>query len=226
MTEHKDELEILSIAAKDVRYLLDKGYPKAGVIKFVSNHYRLFSKQRYILNRTVIKSDVAKRRKEKNVKCDQIKGKILDIDGYNVLITIEAAIEGYNLWMSDDGYVRDTIGKFNNFRMTNSTILAIDKLMELLVSYKPSRTTIYFDRPMSNSGNLATLLRIKMEEYGIEGNSQTSDHVDFDLKKSNADIIATSDGIIIDNVSNVVDIPACFTKSRKIQLHKIPTTSG
>ena len=135
-------------------------------------------------------------------------------------------MEGYFLWISDDGYARDTRGKFNNFKMTDTTIRALEELMEILLRHPPSRTTILFDRPMSNSGKLAALLKTKMEDYGIEGDSLTSDHVDYDLKNIHADIIATSDGIIIDSVQNVVDIPACFTKDRKIQLHRIPATSG
>ncbi|MBP2031001.1 hypothetical protein J2755_001949 [Methanohalophilus levihalophilus] len=226
MSGPKEELEILAIAANDFRYLLNKGYPRAGALKFVSDHYRLYSKQRHILNRTVIIPDIVETRKAKKIECDQISGKHLAIDGYNVLIAIETAIEGYKLWISDDGYVRDTRGKFNNFKMTDSTILAIDELIGIISHHMPSKTTILLDRPMSNSGNLAALLREKMEKHEISGEALTSEHVDYDLKNMQADIIATSDGIIIDNVRKVVDIPACFTKSRNVHLNKIPATSG
>ncbi|WP_300607994.1 DUF434 domain-containing protein [Methanohalophilus sp.] len=218
MSKYEDELRILAVAAEDLRYLLSKGYPRAGALKFVSDHYRLYSKQRHILNRTVIKPDIVEKRKNKIIECDQIPGKSLAIDGYNVLIGIETALEDYTLWVSDDGYVRDIRGKFNNFKMTDTTIIAIDKLMEILHQNQPSRTTILLDRPMSNSGNLAVLLRKKMKEHRIEGDALTSDHVDYDLKNIQSDIIATSDGIIIDSVSKVVDIPACFTKYWGINL--------
>lgn len=226
MSKHEDKQDILSISAEDFRYLLGKGYPRAGALKFVSDHYRLYSKQRHILNRTVIKPEIVEKRKKKKIECDQITGRSLAIDGYNVLIGVETALEGYPLWISDDWYVRDTRGKFNNFKMTDTTILAVSELMEILHRYSPSRTTILLDRPMSNSGNLAALFRKKMKEHGIEGDALTSNHVDYDLKNIQADIIATSDGIIIDSVDKVVDIPACFTKSREIPLQQIPATSG
>jgi hypothetical protein len=50
-----------------------------------------------------------------------------------------------------------------------------------------------------------------MEELSISGDARTSKHVDFDLKNCSSDyIVATADGVIIDAVKYVVDIPGCI----------------
>jgi hypothetical protein len=216
----------LPVAAKDIRYLLEKGYPKTGAIRFVSDHYRLSSEQRHILTRTVIKPEIARLRRKKRISCENITGRTLAIDGYNVLIAIEGALGNYPLWISDDGFVRDTMGKFRNFKMTESTNRAIEKLMGFLSVHSPSEVTVMLDRPISNSGKLAALIREKMKAYGIEGDVETADNVDYCLKAGNTDIVATSDGIIIDAVDLVTDIPACIAGSLGVPLYSIDATSG
>jgi hypothetical protein len=98
--------------------------------------------------------------------------------------------------------------------------------MGFLSVHSPSEVTVMLDRPISNSGKLAALIREKMKAYGIEGDVETADNVDYCLKAGNTDIVATSDGIIIDAVDFVADIPACIAGSLGVPLYSIDATSG
>jgi len=81
-------------AVTDVRYLLDRGYPVKGAITFVCNHYRLDIKWRYVFTRVVFDKDTIKSRRKKTVKCEDLKGEVVLVDGYNVLIGVESALKG------------------------------------------------------------------------------------------------------------------------------------
>ncbi|MDM7912097.1 MAG: DUF434 domain-containing protein, partial [Methanotrichaceae archaeon] len=49
--------EVLRQAAVDVRYLLDRGYPRESAVRFVSDHYRLPQEQRFVLMRVVVPTE-------------------------------------------------------------------------------------------------------------------------------------------------------------------------
>ena len=79
-----------------------------------------------------------------------------------------------------------------------------------------------FDAQISRSGELAGFTRHKLKEYKISGEAKTSKIADFELKTEGGNpernvIVATSDGIIIDSVKEVLDIPACLMEKMRIE---------
>jgi hypothetical protein len=61
-----------------------------------------------------------------------------------------------------------------------------------------------------------------MEEHEIPGEARISKTTDFELKayeecQKNDLVVATSDGIVIDSVSQVIDIPACLMEKMGIE---------
>jgi hypothetical protein len=52
-------------AAKDFRYLLDRGYPRQASLALVGNHYELDRAARQLLHRGVFAGEVAQARKKK-----------------------------------------------------------------------------------------------------------------------------------------------------------------
>lgn len=46
-------------AAMDVRFLLDRGYPKDSAVRFVSDHYSIQKEQRFVLTRVIVARDIA-----------------------------------------------------------------------------------------------------------------------------------------------------------------------
>lgn len=192
-------------AKDDFRYLLDKKYDRSGALHFVGDHYRLNKLERNSLLRVVCSTEEERKRKEKRMAIGSIAGKELFIDGYNVLIGTEAVLENKDL-ECQDGFVRDAMGFFGRYRMGNRTIKSITRILKLLKKYEPEKVTVFFDAQIPKSGDLAKLVNLQFERYGLKGEAKTSRATDRELKESSG-IVATSDTIIIESAERVLDIP-------------------
>jgi len=198
-------------AAIDIRYLLDRGYPQHGAVRFVCDHFRLDEKTRHLLLRTVVAGAVSEKRQMKFLPCDAINGERLVIDGYNIIIGMESILEK-KAFLCDDGVIRDIKGTFRNFRMSEITERAIEFILRFLKEKNPANVDFLFDSQISKSGLLSEILREKMGYYGLKGDAKTSIHVDHDLKVSK-DIVATSDGVVIDEAERVVNLLWCIVSN-------------
>src|SRR3989304_1759698 len=198
----------MEFAAVDIRYLLDRGYPQKSAVGFVCAHYRLDVKARFLLSRTVISSEVSEKRKAKFLPCDKIEGNSIVIDGYNIIIGMESILEK-KAYMCDDGVIRDVKGAFRNFKVSSNTEEAVGHILEFLKELKPENVVFLLDVQISKSGMLAKRLREKLGEAGLKGDARTSKHVDYDLKHSE-DIIASSDGVIIDEAERGGNFLRCL----------------
>ncbi len=195
-------------AASDIRFLLDRGYPKKSAVGFVCAHYRLDVKARYLLSRTVLAREVAERRRAKFLPCEKIEGSSIVIDGYNIIIGMESILEK-KAYLCDDGVIRDVKGAFRNFKVSSNTEEAVRHILEFLKEMKPENVIFLLDAQISKSGMLAQRLREKIGEVGLKGDARTSKHVDYDLKRG-GEIVASSDGVIIDEAERVVNFLRCL----------------
>ena len=200
-------------ASIDLRFLLERGYDKAGAIKFVGNKYLLNKSERHVLFRALYSKDEINATKSKLVAFEQISRKHLAIDGYNVLITVESILLNKTIIDCDDGILRDVSGVFGSHVITSVTYKTIDLILSQIAKYPPKLLQFYFDSQISKSGELSKVIREKMNELQLNGDAETVKQVDTTLKKLSCDIIATSDTIIIAQVSAVVDIPLRIFKT-------------
>ncbi|BDC36309.1 MAG: DUF434 domain-containing protein [Candidatus Methanoliparum thermophilum] len=205
----------------DVRYLLDRKYPKKSVITYVSNHYGLTKDDRNILARIACKKDVADDRKRKVVSIESIYNKKLFIDGFNVLITVESLILGYPVFLCDDGILKDVRSLFHRYKMGLMTREALYKIETITSKYNPKEILIIFDSQISKSGELSKLTRdiFNKDNCFVFISKNTDKDI---IENSKKEIVATSDGIIIDNVEKVIDIPIYIANEFKYNYY-IPT---
>ncbi len=194
-------------AAPDIRYLLERGYSQKAVVAFVCNHYRLGEESRRLLSRTILAKAVSEKRRTKFLPCEEINGNNIIIDGYNIIIGMESILLK-KAYLCDDGVIRDIRGVFRNFKVTKNTEHAIELIFQFLKENNPNEICFLLDSQISKSGVLARNLREKMGHYGFKGDAKTSKHVDYDLKNSR-DLVATSDGVIIDEAEKVVNFLSC-----------------
>jgi len=198
----------LENAANDIRYLLDRGYPQEGAVGFVCAHYRLDKGSKHLLSRSVLSKEVSEKRRKKFLPCEMIKGNSVAIDGYNILIGLESILEK-RAFVCDDGVIRDIKGIFGNYETSESTETAIELILQFLKEKTPSYVCFLFDSQISKSGMLAGKLRKKLDELGLNGDARTSKHADYTLKSSKY-IVASSDGVIIDEAERVVNFLHCL----------------
>jgi hypothetical protein len=196
---------------------VDRGYPKDCAIRFVSNHHCLPNEHRFVLVRAIVESGLALSRRAKSLSIESMRGGVVFIDGYNVLITVESLLAGYPIYLCDDRVLRDTRGLFRSYKSSQFTIPAISMILDLLALVKPSWIMVLLDQQMSHSGELAELMRVMIARRFLPGNAMTARDVDHLLKEAPA-IIATSDGNIIDSVSSFVDIPRNMARKMGIDL--------
>jgi hypothetical protein len=220
---HGSELrEKLLKPARDIRSILRWGYPKLATIRFVAEHSQLSTEERYILTRVIMPPEKVSSRIRKKVNCNEISNRDLLVDGYNVLLSVDSLLKNEPIWFCDDGYIRDTRYYFSRTSQADDIEEAFDSVLEFLSENSPKSVNFLLDSQISRSGELAGFIRCKLEAHKVPGGAHTSKTVDFDLKTEgrNPDknlIVATSDGIVIDSVLQVLDIPACLMAKRGIE---------
>lgn len=181
-------------AAEDVFYLLNRGYPVTAATRFIGDHFQLSERQRLALARTVSPAESVKARRSRAVT--DIRGEIICIDGFNVIIGLEIAFSQSMLFRCMDGTVRDLAGLHGTYRLIPQTDLAVRALLQTLKDLGAAGAVIYLDRPVSNSGRLRQRILSLAAEIGFTPEVLIEDPVDAILKTK--PLVATGDAIILD----------------------------
>ncbi|MDO9043690.1 MAG: DUF434 domain-containing protein [Methanobacteriaceae archaeon] len=205
-------------ASLDLRYLLNQNYRKKVALKFVANHYLLDKNCRNYLARSVFSDSVSQSRQSKLVNLEDIKDIILFLDGYNIIITVESILNSDKVVLADDGIIRDTQAVFGKYKFREITISALSLIFEGISIHRPKYIEFYLDKQVSFSGKLAQEIEAMMKNYDLNGRTILSNNVDYHLVKECSKsicIMGTSDGVIIDKVEKVVDIPHFILKNLK-----------
>lgn len=208
--------------ARDIRSILRWGYPKFATIRFVADHSQLSVEERHILTRVIMPPDKVVSRINKKVACKGIENRDILLDGYNVLLSVDSLLKNEPMWFCDDGYIRDTRYYFSKAKQAEDIEDALDSVLKFLSEAHSKSVIFLLDAQISRSGELAGFIRRKMKEEGISGEARTSKTADFELKAAGKNpennlIVASSDGIIIDSVLQVLDIPACLMEKMGIE---------
>ncbi|MFH1821598.1 MAG: DUF434 domain-containing protein [Methanobacteriota archaeon] len=203
-------------AVRDLRYLLNQGYPRESAVNFVSNHYRLTLNERHLLAHCVFSKLEAAAHRGKAARTKAVKGKLLGIDGYNVLITIESILMGKQVVLCDDGYIRDLRAIFGKYRAGPATSRAISVLIQETAKAMPKEVFVLFDKQVSHSGELAAEIRMKLKRAGLGGGSLAVGGVDMKLR--DFEVVASSDRAVIERAKAVWNLPAEVLKPKKSKL--------
>ncbi|NYT02454.1 MAG: DUF434 domain-containing protein [Methanosarcinales archaeon] len=216
------EEAVIREAARDVRYLVNRGYPRESAVRYVGDHHRLPEERRFILSRVVVPEQAARERRRKAVSMEQIGGRDLHLDGYNVLITVESLLLGDPVYRCDDGMLRDVRGVFRSYRSSAVTAPALQAVLQLIAPLQ-SPVQALFDQQISKSGELAGMVRGMMAELGVAGTARTALDVDRELKRAGGvgGVVATGDGNIIDASLQVWDVPAEIARQQGIEVQVI-----
>jgi hypothetical protein len=211
--------EEIKDAQIDLRYLLNRGYHKKGALKFVADSYQLDINERNFLTRKIFSTQKSGERKKKLVNILDLQNQIMLIDGYNVLITLETVLyHEKTLIKSDDGVLRDFKAIFGKYKPHKTTEKTLSTLINFLKAQNPKEVLFLYDSPVSLSGELSKLTQKHMSQKSLKGFSKTSKTVDSEIIKLSEDlgaIVSTSDGVIIDKVDRVVDLPAAIYQQKK-----------
>ena len=195
-------------ASRDYLYLKRRLYSTRSILEIVGNHYQLNTEERNVLYRGFFTKKEIKSRSYKVLGEKQIRGKVLKVDGYNQLITIESYRKGNFVFIASDGVVRDSASVHRSYKSSPFIEEILNKLLQNLSSLGLERIEFYFDRPVSLSGELCKMINEIMSEYSLSGIAEAVGSPDYILKR--AELVATSDSVIIDEVNNIFDLAGWF----------------
>jgi hypothetical protein len=209
------DIDIVSLrmGAEDFRYLLGRGYPRGNSLDLVGNRYSLRKDERDLLHRGVFAPDVAAARREKLLELEEIGGYRLGVDGYNVLITVEAALCQKPLVVADDGFIRDISGISSAHRMRDLTLQVVDFVLEVLSDASPKEVVFLFDSPISKSGDLARHVADRLKAVGLLGESRAVKVPERTLIGYDG-VVSTSDSAIVDQVEKAIDLAGHVIRNR------------
>jgi hypothetical protein len=142
------------------------------------------------------------------------------IDGLNVITTIEVALAGGVLLLGRDACIRDMASFHGNYRLVQETEHAVAIFVDAVESMRPSEVTVYIDRPVSNSGRLAEIVRTTAATKGSRLEATTADRVDEILKASTA-VVATADSAILDQCSDWLNLASASIKQHRAELEPL-----
>lgn len=198
-----DNLNKLHKASEDLLYLLNRGYKIKGASTFVGNHYLLSERQRLALVRGISKNDDIKIRKDKEVN-DFSGAKVIHIDGFNTIITVEVALSNSLIIKSMDETIRDLAGLRGTYSVIDKTEIAIKLIGNFLFEHKIEKAIFYLDEPVSNSGRLKMKILETFKDTELQIEVENIDNVDSVLKSK--ENLVSSDAIILDNCISWINL--------------------
>ncbi|MFP3868439.1 MAG: DUF434 domain-containing protein [Desulfobacteraceae bacterium] len=207
------DTEQLQEAAVDFRYLLSRGYPRQASLNLVGNRYHQNHTARQLLHRGVFDPATAARRRAKLATLAALGAGSVGLDGHNVLITLECGLRGLPLVAADDGFIRDVGEISGSYRPSKTTDHALHLLARYLRQHHYRPVRVWYDAPISRSGELAARTRQLLRDYGLAGEAQAV-AVPEKYLTAEAIPVGTSDTALIDQAAVVIDIAGEILRTR------------
>jgi hypothetical protein len=164
--------ENLKESAIDFRYLLNRKYNQKAALELVGNKWNLNRDERHILYRAIFSDEEINKRHQTEVKPEQIQGKTVNIDTYNILITLESILKGLIVIRANDGYIRDISKVSSKYKHSEYTIQAIQMVLKKLRGFLLKEVIFFLDKNISKSGQLAVIIKEEMKHLEMKGDAK------------------------------------------------------
>jgi hypothetical protein len=176
---------------------LTRGYAVTSAVELVGNRHSLTRRQRIAIGRCACSDEAVRRRQEHRVEPQALAGQELWLDGYNVLIGLEAALGGAVILLGRDDCYRDMANIYARYRAVAETLPALRLIGQLTQRWAVRRCSWWLDRPVSNSGRFKQAILDAAATAGWDWQVELVYNPDQVLKESDQ-IVATSDSVILD----------------------------
>ncbi|MHB1485631.1 MAG: DUF434 domain-containing protein [Saccharofermentanales bacterium] len=199
-----DALSTLHDAQNEVQWLVDRGYNIKSVVDLAGNHHQLSARQRFALQRTIANSLQYIKREASRLQKDDVRGKSLNIDGFNLIIVLEAALSGSPVFLGKDGVLRDLAGLRGTYRIIDKTDLALSLIGKAMSGLSIQNAAFYLDKNVSNSGRLKS----RIQSYAVKWKTPVETFLipDVDAVLSKMECVVTGDSAIIDQCVSWVNL--------------------
>ncbi len=195
----------LRLALADFSLLLTKGYAEKSALKLVCDKFSLTERQRLAVMRSACSDQQLASRSKHRIEAKNLAGQSVAVDGYNVLITVEAAMSGGVIFAGRDGCFRDLASIHGTYRKVTETIPAVQLIGDFLADLGINKALWLLDSPVSNSGRLKTLIGEIARKNDWNWEIQLLLSPDAELIKTDL-IVASSDSVILDGCRRWVNL--------------------
>ena len=208
-----DQIPRLRAAVADLSWLLTRHYPIKGALKLVGDRFGLNERQRLAISRAACSDQSRTLRLASCVAVDNVRDQNLIIDGFNLLITIEAALSGGLLLFCRDGCIRDLSSIHGSYRSVQETETALSLIGESLAGLGAASALWLLDKPISNSGRLAQKIRTLATLNEWDWSVELAFNPDKEIIASDRFAIS-SDGPLLDQTRNWISLAPYIIEQR------------
>jgi hypothetical protein len=196
----------LRSAVAELSWLLTRGYAQPSALKLVGDRYNLTVRQRTAVMRCSCTDAARAARLAREVKPDELSGRAVFLDGYNVLTSVEAALAGAVVLVGRDTCWRDMSSMHGHYHSVEETRPALALCGRTLRAAGAGPCTWYLDQPVSNSGRLAKIMRAVADSDGWDWQVQIVPSPDA-LLGACGELVATADSAVLDRCGPWVNLP-------------------
>lgn len=200
-----DQLAKLRLAVDELCWLLSRDYKMTSSLKLVGDRHGLRERQRLAVSRSACSDQDQQRRKSHCIVVEELRNQSVIVDGFNLIITIEAALSKGPLFVGIDDCIRDLSSVHGSYRSVEETDRALSMIGEALQRFEPASVLWLLDRPVSNSGRLAA----RITELAVRNNWPWEVQVVFNPDAAIAAspaVAVTSDSGVLDRVERWTDL--------------------
>jgi hypothetical protein len=202
-------------AVTHLSWLLSHGYAERSSLKLVGDRFQLAERQRIAVMRCACSDEALRCRQQTELRHEELPGCAVDLDGFNVLTTVEAALSGGVILCGRDGCYRDMASMHGSYRKVEETRPSLLMVGEVLEKLGAGECIWFLDRPVSNSGRLTTFIREIADERGWPWRTRLEDDVDAVISRSD-NVVASADSVILDRCQR------WFNLAREVIDRRIP----
>ncbi len=174
-------------------------------LKLVGDRHGLRERQRLAVSRSACSDQDRQRRKDHCVAVEQLRNQPVIVDGFNLIITIEAALSKGPLFVGVDECLRDLSSVHGSYRSVEETDRAITMIGAAFQRLAALSVCWLLDRPVSNSGRLAA----RLADFAVRNNCSWDVQLVFNPDAAIAAspaVAITSDSSVLDRVERWVDL--------------------
>jgi hypothetical protein len=198
------QLHLLRKAMSELSWLLNRGYTMKASLKLVGDRHSLTERQRLAVSHAACTDVQREQRAARCLSAESIRDENLIIDGFNLIITTEAALGGGLLMLCRDRCIRDLSSVHGSYRAVAETEHALRLIGVALETLNPRAVRWLLDSPISNSGRLAQRIRELAARTGWRWSVEVVFNPDAEIISTN-EIAITSDSTILDGAKRWIN---------------------
>ena len=200
-------LPALRLATADLCWLLNHGYARTSALKLVGDRHLLTDRQRLAVGRAACSDAHRDGCARHRLAPEQLRGRDVVVDGFNLLVSLEAALSGGVLLLCRDGCIRDMSSVHGSYHAVAETEAALAAVASRLAGLGVRSAHWLLDRPVSNSGRLAVRIHDLAAEQRWPWTVETLFNPDAALIAA-PQVVVSSDGRVIDRAATWFNLAA------------------